>query len=81
MEAIITAYIIVNFVSLIPISHAAEKRDVGFYKTMIISLVFSSIIGFLFILCHPSKAEVNYHDRMLEMMRKIADQTKIEEKN
>lgn len=80
MEFVIT-YLIINLVFLIPILYAADKRDISLNKALLVSFVFSSIIGFLFILCHPTRAEVNYQRKMLEMMSKLVDKMDVEEKN
>ena len=54
--------------SIIPVAYAADKRQVGIGITALISLLFTPFIGFLFILCHPTKDEVEYHQRMLRMI-------------
>ena len=72
MEYIIL-YFAVNLIYLIPILYAADKRDVGFSKAMLISFVFSPVIGFLFILCHPTREDVIFHKKMLDAINDKSD--------
>lgn len=74
MEYIIL-YFAVNLICLIPILYAADKRDVGFSKAMLISFVFSPLIGFLFILCHPTREDVIFHKKMLDAINTKSDKT------
>lgn len=73
MENFLFVYLLVNFVSLIPIAYAADKRTVGTGWAVLVSLIFSPLIGFLFILCHPSKAEIDYQQRMIRIMNDLPD--------
>lgn len=79
MEFIIV-YFIINLVFLIPVLYAADKRDVSLNKALLVSFVFSPIIGFLFILCHPTRAEVKFQREMLDMMDNLMNKSKEEEK-
>ena len=67
MGNLIFIYALVNLISLIPVAHAADKR---------VALIFSPLIGFLFILCHPTKTEKEYQDRMIRMMNDLPDNIK-----
>lgn len=73
MENLFILYFVVNFISLVPIAYAADKRTVSCGWAALVSLVFSPIIGFLFILCYPSKSDLDYQQRMLRMMNDLPE--------
>ena len=76
MGNLIFIYALVNLISLIPVAHAADKRVVSTGWTYLVALIFSPLIGFLFILCHPTKTEKEYQDRMIRMMNDLPDNIK-----
>lgn len=76
MENLIFIYAVMNFLSLIPTAYAADKRVVSLGFSCLIALIFSPLIGFLYILCHPTKAEKEYQDKMLRKMNDLPDNIK-----
>ena len=76
MGNLIFIYALVNLISLIPVAHAADKRVVSTGWASLVALIFSPLIGFLFILCHPPKTEKEYQDRMIRMMNDLPDNIK-----
>lgn len=72
-------YFIINLVFLLPVLYAADKREVSLGKALLVSFVFSPIIGFLFILCHPTRDEIKYQEKMLLRMDKILEKLSKEE--
>ena len=76
MGNLIFIYALVNLISLIPVAHAADKRVVSTGWASLVALIFSPLIGFLFILGHPTKTEKEYQDRMIRMMNDLPDNIK-----
>ena len=70
MGNLIFIYALVNLISLIPVAHAADKRVVSTGWASLVALIFSPLIGFLFILCHPTKTEKEYQP----FLKKVAKQ-------
>ena len=78
MEEILYIYLFVSFITIIPLSYAADNRKVNLVGAAIVSLLFSPIIGFLFVLCHPYKSVIDYQQRMLRMMNDMPEKLKKE---
>lgn len=79
MDAVIVAYFAVNFFSLIPVVWGADKRTVNNLFACVITLLFSPVVGLLFILCYPLKEDSEYQERMLLRMDKILQKLEKEE--
>lgn len=71
MENLVFIYLVVNFISMLPLVWAADKRTVSNLFACVITLLFSPIIGFLFVLCYPLKEEIDYQEKMIIRMDKI----------
>ena len=71
MENLPIVYFIVNFISLIPVVWGADKRTVNNLFACVITLLFSPVVGLLFVLCFPLKEDGEYQEKMLIRMDKI----------
>ncbi|WP_118299363.1 hypothetical protein [Bacteroides ovatus] len=73
MENLFFIYFLINFIAMIPVAYAADKRIVSTGWAALITLIFSPVIGFLFVLCYPTKAESEYQEKMLLRMNNILE--------
>lgn len=71
MENLLFIYFLVNFISMIPLAWAADKRKVNNLFACVVGMLFSPIVGLLFILCYPLKESIEYQEKMLIRMDKI----------
>ena len=76
MGNLIFIYALVNLISLIPVAHAADKRVVSTGWASLVALIFSHLIGLLFILCNTTKTEKENQDRSIRMIHYLPDNIK-----
>lgn len=69
-------YFFVNFLFIIPLVHAADKRDVRPLTASLVTLICTPIIGFLFVISHPLKSDLEFHDELLNRLSEINEKIK-----
>lgn len=68
MEDLLTLYFLFSFLGSIAVFYAGLNRTVNVYLAFFVSLIFSPLIGFLFVLCYPT-----YHEE--DIAKYLQDRT------
>ena len=71
MDNLIFMYFVANVISLIPVVWGADKRTVNNLFACVITLLFSPVVGLLFVLCFPLKEDSEYQEKMIIRMGKL----------
>lgn len=76
MEETLFTYFFINCLFLIPLVHAAKHREVRVLTASLVSLIYTPIIGFLFVISHPLKSDLEFHDKLLNQLSEINENEK-----
>lgn len=76
MENFSTYLIAFNIIGSLVLLFAALEREISMWLAFIVSLIFTPIIGYLFLLCFPTKVEVDSKILLKRIMDKLCEEEK-----
>ena len=77
METFFFFYFLINLLCCIPVAFAADQRTAKQWHSFLLCLLISPILALLYILCFPTRNEVEMKDKMIvrldNIVRKLDD--------
>lgn len=74
MEDFIILYLFSNIIGSMLLLIAANERTVPSFLAFVISILCSFLVGYLFILCYPTRLEKENSEKINRLLERIAKQ-------